>query len=574
MIRWWNRLGRSDAINWIGFVGVTFLQSTGAFLISGELARGSEPLFLGLVIFSMTPVGVLLIAGRYLLRLRVPALLKPLITVGIFQLAAITRALFFDQLLLSTNLTEKSQFVFRLIGTEATVFVGLMTVASLVTYARDFSERNIELSTSLLTLNEEYKAVSHRLETRKSALVKTIQDELHLGISRLSGKNLELDAEQLKYLLDDVVRPLSYKLGREFEGQSIQQNSQIPTEVNWREIIQRTLLTNPVHPFWFTLWASIGTLQFYRSRNVADFFIPVIGSMLFIYVIQLLFARLWRGIPSEWPIGLRAGIFSSFALLTSVSANTFVHVLSGLNTLNPPMILGVTLFYAVLAWLIALLTTSSNSLKSINAELIAANISVKRKLVAENASARHFELEVSRILHGSVQDAIAASLKKVQSLPQGTQLSPKDLSALRSPIENSLRLLLSPGLASQNVNKAVNDLSKLWSGVVDIDVELEEQATSVLEESNISSGVAIEIIREAVSNAIRHGNASKIHIHVSLVQQFKDVMIEVSNNGLPISPDSQPGIGSSLLNELALNWERINVDGEVKLRAVLPLKKY
>ena len=476
-------------------------------------------------------------------------------------------------MLLSTNLTEKSQFVFRLIGTEATVFVGLMTVASLVTYARDFSERNTELSTSLQTLNEEYKAVSHRLETRKTALVITIQDELQLGISRLSGKNLELDAEQLKYLLDDVVRPLSYKLGREFKGQSIQQTPQIYTEVNWRAIIQQTLVNNPVHPFWFTLWASVGTLQFYRSRNVADVFIPVIGSMLFIYVIQLLFARLWRGIPSDWSIGLRSGIFSSFALLTSVAANTFVHVLSGLNTLNPPMILGVTFFYAVLAWLIALLSTSSNSLKSINAELIAANVTVKRKLVAENASARHFESEVSRVLHGSVQDAIAASLKKVQSLPQGTQLSPEDLSALRSPIEDSLRLLLSPGLASQDVNKAVNDLSELWSGVVDVDVYLEAQATSALEESNISSGVAIEIIREAVSNAIRHGNASKIHIRVSLEQQFKDVIIEVSNNGLPISTDSQPGIGSSLLDELALNWERINADGEVKLKAILPLKQ-
>ena len=573
MILWWNRLGRSDAINLTGFIAVTVLQTTGAFLISDTRPQGRDVLFLGLALLSMLPVGAFLMLGKLLLKLHLPAAVKPLITISVFQLSALSRAFAFDQLLIFNKFSTQSEFMFRLIGTEATVFLGLMTIASLVTYARDFTERNSELSQSLSSLSEEFQSVSIRLESQKNSLVNRIQDELLSGISGLSGKNLELDAEQLKYLLDDVVRPLSYQLGREFERRPIQQIPQVRTEVNWREIVLRTLVTNPVHPMWFTLWASIGTFQFYRSRNETDFFLPLIGSIVLIYTVQKFCAWLWDRIPTSWGTGLRAATFSSFSVLSSIAANSFVHVLSGLNTLKLPMVLGVGLFYAVLSWLISLLITSSNSLKKINSELITANRAIKRKLVTENASARHFESELSRVLHGSVQDAIAASLKKVESFPRGTELTAEDLIALRSPIEDSLRLLLSPDLSTQNVKKAVNDLSELWSGVVEIDVALEEKAISALESSNISSGIAIEIIREAVSNAIRHGNASKILIKVSLEEQFEDAHIEVSNNGSPVSAASPHGIGSTLLDELALHWERTNQFGEVKLKAVIPVKQ-
>ena len=65
-----------------------------------------------------------------------------------------------------------------------------------------------------------------------------------------------------------------------------------------------------------------------------------------------------------------------------------------------------------------------------------------------------------------------------------------------------------------------------------------------------------EILKEAVSNAVRHGDAERAWVEVSRIGE-KDaavVEVQVTNDGrIPVTGERR-GLGSKLLDELTLDW--------------------
>jgi two-component sensor histidine kinase len=79
-------------------------------------------------------------------------------------------------------------------------------------------------------------------------------------------------------------------------------------------------------------------------------------------------------------------------------------------------------------------------------------------------------------------------------------------------------------------------------------------------------------LKEAVSNAVRHGEATEAEISIDRVDD--DVLqIEAVNNGKPGSRSSnRKGIGSELLDEVCLSWELTQNRKKVRLFAELAIK--
>jgi glucose-6-phosphate-specific signal transduction histidine kinase len=76
-----------------------------------------------------------------------------------------------------------------------------------------------------------------------------------------------------------------------------------------------------------------------------------------------------------------------------------------------------------------------------------------------------------------------------------------------------------------------------------------------------------EIIREAVTNSVKHGSADEVLIRLGVNRELK---LEVLNNGKP-APKLTGYAGEELFDQLCLSHQIENREGKVVLEALLAL---
>lgn len=569
MRSFWQRLGATDSINLLTFIAVAYLQVLGAFIVSGDNIAGREWLFTACILISLVPPAATWLLGKYLIIPFVRVPIRPWVMLVIFESAAILRGISFDQALALAGL-DSSQMLLRISGSQATWLVGAVLISNLVVLAREFSNRNENLLLSSQALTQSRNEVAARLQTRKEKLTESIRTQLSFAVAGLSGTDVAQDAVSLKSLIDDVVRPVSNQLGREFTASTPHELIPHTVRINWRQVVKESLADNPVHPGWLTAWIALGGIHLFTRIAGEDFLAPYLLAVATCFVFYLVLRMLWKRIPQRWGSWPRALLFAVAPLILTLVMNALLQAVFSLNVFTPRLLVSEALFFFGIAWAVALVFSAWRLLQRTNVELTAVADELRRDFVVENAAARSFEHAVARVLHGPIQDAIAASLRRIQQLPSGATLSSSDLDQIRAPILDALHQLQQPEQPSQPLTTSLTDLAALWSGAVDIESTIASEAIEQIALSEKTNGIVVEILREAISNAIRHGDASLIRIDVTFDDDASDLVLSVTNNGAPISSDCTPGIGTKLLNDFAHSWSRENVDGAVALSARIP----
>jgi signal transduction histidine kinase len=116
-----------------------------------------------------------------------------------------------------------------------------------------------------------------------------------------------------------------------------------------------------------------------------------------------------------------------------------------------------------------------------------------------------------------------------------------------------------------DLKTSISDLVQLWQGVCEVKVSVDEDLLSAISLNQVTSHCINEIVKEGVSNAIRHGHAK--HVEISILEDSADsIRIEISNDGVTDSSDRQ-GVGSQMLDEITMNWSRELTSSGVRLIA-------
>jgi hypothetical protein len=566
----WLRLGRTDAINWIVITVVSTLQFVGSFVITNSNYSGREMLFLACVVVSVLVIVVMLAGARYVLIPFVPMAARPPVILVVFEATAIARALVFDSLLVSFQLSSDDQLFSRIYGSQFNIFVAGIVVLSLVSMARDFSENNQKLALALNDLRATQETIEARFTKRRLTLVSSIRSQLDAALSSLTGTNMSSDAQHLTSLIDEVVRPISHRLGREFTSGSDEAPPPPRTAIRWSTVIKYSLESQPIHPGWLSLWTAFITLQVIAAAAGPNFWLPYVFAVGGFALWFTIAGYAWQLVHTPLGLPARGVVFSLLMLATPLVVNLPLQLAFGLPFFTFRVVISAALYFLVMAWALATVIAVARLLKSTNRDLLATTQQLRRQLITDNVNARHFEQAVSQVLHGPIQDAIAASLKRIQSLPEGAPSTTPEGAIIREHIEGALRLLDESPSTIYSVDDAIYKLSALWAGVVEITCHCDNLTTDALRDAQTTSSIVIEVIREAVSNAIRHGDATRITIHVGLMGPDSDVHISVTNNGAPLPNTTTPGIGSRLLRDMTLSWSRQNRAGSVVLSAVVP----
>lgn len=178
---------------------------------------------------------------------------------------------------------------------------------------------------------------------------------------------------------------------------------------------------------------------------------------------------------------------------------------------------------------------------------------------------------LTRLIHSKIQSRILATATRISRNNSDRILDEQELLELREVCLDAIH----SSETVISVDNFVAELSELFQESVDIVLSVSVNATKMLNLDQVASTAAVEIIREAVNNAIKHSNAKEIHIEIDLMPselyKQKLIQIEISNNGETKLEANRKGIGSHILDEISLDWSLKEKNGLVQLVARIPV---
>ena len=202
------------------------------------------------------------------------------------------------------------------------------------------------------------------------------------------------------------------------------------------------------------------------------------------------------------------------------------------------------------------------------AELKKNNSRIERNLALLNQRLWVERREWALRIHGTIQASLTAALVRLR---QPGELSTQDIVLIRQHIAQARKGLEQSPPITFDLPKAIQQTKKAWKGILDVNSSLNSDAAKLLISDQWASLCANEIIKEAVSNSVKHGKADKVSIRFESDQPgFVEVIAE--DNGKGISKQFKPGLGSQLLDEISYPWSMLrSSDGGTILSARIPV---
>ena len=300
---------------------------------------------------------------------------------------------------------------------------------------------------------------------------------------------------------------------------------------------------------------------------------PRSNGVLFLSAVS--WALAWAvklAIPAGLKVSRRAAIWALLALGTAMFLPMYLIALTEVEEPNEP-------------WLLLVIwpsTLVSLMIFAFSESLDRDRVAVRAVIEAENQQLAHdqalFEQQLwlgrrawQFVIHGSVQSALTAALTRLQSSPEPEQYV---LNRVVEDIERARKALTSSPTRTIDLPDSINQLQATWRGICEIRTNITDRASRALQKNNDACQCVNEIIKEAVSNAIRHGEAKTVTIDIERQDDF-NLEITVSNDGIPLSAQNQLGVGSRLIEELTTDWSITSskASGLTVFKANLPLQR-
>lgn len=165
------------------------------------------------------------------------------------------------------------------------------------------------------------------------------------------------------------------------------------------------------------------------------------------------------------------------------------------------------------------------------------------------------DIEMSRYLHGEIQTGLTATSLLLQQASKNG-----DAGLAREALERAIRILSQDH--TQAINKSLvspelhlQEIISGWRGIANISIALD-----LINQMTLTTARdVVELVGEAVANAIRHGKATDISVSGS--QEPGQFRVHIRSNGSD-APEGESGLGTKMFNELASEWSFAHDDGQ------------
>lgn len=455
------------------------------------------------------------------------------------------------------------------------VFVSLgLIMAASAQLAHERTQANSALlmeQARLRRLIETSDAELHRseieLRERAHLLLQPTVDEIRDLISgEISQPEARALAERIDIAVNDVVRPAS----RELALTALEESEQIVSEApSSRSLLKDQMdITRAIRPWWLVIawWPVLllgaialgaNSAALGRSLLLVVFFLPLI------WAVKLLWPRRFRMMSVARGLVVLLIVYSILNIAFQPFFPNGDQAITGSETWAANLKLGI-LIRVALAMLVSILAVLSIRGEQIQASLMETNTALEELISRIKRETWLLHRSVSLAVHGTVQSALISTAMRLTA----ENRTPETVVDARRRLDEALKLIRERQGVEISVPHAMTDLNGLWSPVVRFSSDISPAATQRLATDTGLSRCAIEICREATSNAIRHGNASSVKIRIATVGELLE--IRVTDDGDGPSSDVVAGLGSQMYDETCLRWQLdCKHDGGSELIAVL-----
>ena len=174
------------------------------------------------------------------------------------------------------------------------------------------------------------------------------------------------------------------------------------------------------------------------------------------------------------------------------------------------------------------------------------------------------------LVHGVVQPALTtASIRASAS----KEITPQVKDQILSDLQRAMDALKESRSVQHPVDVSISEIKSVWNGICDIHIFLTPFANQTLKNDQVASDILNEILKEVVSNAVRHGNASNIYGEISM-KDSRTISVQISNDGLKPTKEKIESVGSKMLDavslERTLEWN--SDEQRTDFKALVPIK--
>lgn len=504
----------------------------------------------------LTTIAVLLVARRMLIGKEEKS--RPVFVLTAFLLSGLARGIVILGLDVLTGQHQVGEELFRLLGGPIFTFVTLTLSAVLASNYQRHRESLAALADERYRLQIRSAGIRAKVQIQREELLAKIRSLLDPAIAKiqvnLSGQSSTEAIDSLRQTVDEVVRPLSMEVaeaGDEVEAVSgkavLREKAPIPSRIMLGEFIV---------PLWATLILSIILVPaaFLFEEPLAS--LSILGSAFtFMFLGLGLLQRLTLKTPVH-PLVAAISVpsLSAISLVPMYFARDFLQWNVQVEQITALLVFGASVGGTTFAAQFSQLQRKSTTekLAAVNLQLEILNASLRQELWLNRR-------RTASVLHGPVQAALFASAIK---LSQEQKPTSELVVEVERDIAAALEKLNNPSnLEGESISDLLNQIVDIWSDAAKISIEIPSELEAAIARQPLASEALIEISREFITNAIKHGKASEVLLSVSKVDDLR-IAIEVIDDGQGLPPGAKPGFGSKLLTELSLSWSQLRSGDE------------
>lgn len=385
----------------------------------------------------------------------------------------------------------------------------------------------------------------------RELLEPTINEIRELIAGEISEPAARQISDRIHEVVNEVVRPASRELARSSMIEPGENVTELPSTL--RVFEDRMDITRALKPGWLLIvwWGVLIPGMLLASVQVSVVVVWIAVSTLFIlplYGLKVVWPRRLRDMTIARGLGVLLILYAAINVAFQYSVSHFGPVIEGSESWASTSVVGVILRIA-LGMLVSVLAMLNVHSEQIRARLIETNIQLEELISRIRRETWLLHRVVSLAVHGTVQSALISTAMRLSAADR----TPETVADARRRLEAALKAISADQSESASLSLALKDLQDLWSPLVRISFEMDPNAEQRLAKDAGLCRCAIEICREAASNAIRHGHAKAIEIRVEATGDL--IEVHVTDDGDGIATAAVPGLGSEMLDDTCLRWQ-------------------
>lgn len=532
---------------------------------------GSYFLWFGLIALAHLSFSIALLICRQIIHGNRKHESHPVKTLIAFFVAQSVRGSVLGFSVVNLGFTDDPQLSFRIVSGGIFISVILSIVAiSVAEYdihsnlVRDLETRTIELELIRDSMEDRLQVTEDNLRTFAVQTISPRITEIDGQLAALkSGGDKGLALKQLQHYVDDELRPFTHQIAHESMSSLV--SNLTKQEVRKFRIPRQITVANSFRPFVSTLLFEVTLVAAgQRTMTVVEVLPAALFTTLFFVSYFVLFQKMFAGREFGSLPGTIIGL-TIFAIVGPLALT-----ISELLGLAIPehikiAVIFIGLVFGSVNFGLTLLTSQRTELATQLGEAIEQLSSVVSILRQREWIVRR---RVSYVMHGSLQSSLNAAVLK---LGASSDPSEEMIDQIRSEISQALDRIWQNPSEEHSFAKAQQEITNVWAGTVQVNWKIADIVSQALDTNPTTAECLGEVVREAVSNASRHGGADFVEIQITI--ENKRVLVTAVDNGSSTNTGKTQGLGSALLNDVCNSWSLdANLGGGMTLRAKLLLE--